>query len=51
MSPSARQKSERILVEGENVVPAVHAVLDKMAVFSEQVRSGAVAGIHRETHS
>lgn len=26
-------------VDGENVVPGVHAVLDKMAAFSEQVRS------------
>jgi len=29
-----------ITVDGENVVPAVHAVLDKMADFSERVRSG-----------
>lgn len=29
-----------IEVEGENVVPAVHAVLDKMAEFARQVRSG-----------
>ncbi|MFJ8105182.1 glucose-6-phosphate isomerase [Streptomyces sp. NPDC096132] len=31
-------------VDGENVVPAVHAVLDKMADFSERVRSGAWTG-------
>ncbi|MFF1560040.1 glucose-6-phosphate isomerase [Streptomyces sp. NPDC058279] len=31
-------------VDGENVVPAVHAVLDKMAAFSEQVRSGEWTG-------
>ncbi|WP_406198713.1 glucose-6-phosphate isomerase [Kitasatospora sp. NBC_01560] len=31
-------------VDGENVVPAVHAVLDKMAAFSEQVRSGEWRG-------
>ncbi|MFJ4962015.1 glucose-6-phosphate isomerase [Streptomyces sp. NPDC088729] len=31
-------------VDGENVVPAVHAVLDKMAAFSEQVRSGRWTG-------
>ncbi|MFC6985733.1 glucose-6-phosphate isomerase [Streptomyces cirratus] len=31
-------------VDGENVVPAVHAVLDKMAAFSEQVRSGKWTG-------
>ena len=29
-----------ILVDGENVVPQVHAVLDKMADFSNRVRSG-----------
>jgi glucose-6-phosphate isomerase len=29
-----------ILVEGQNVVPEVHAVLDRMSAFSEQVRSG-----------
>jgi glucose-6-phosphate isomerase len=29
-----------IVVDGENVVPRVHAVLDKMARFSERVRSG-----------
>src|SRR6201981_3768003 len=28
-----------IVVDGENVVPQVHAVLDKMADFSERVRS------------
>lgn len=31
-------------VDGENVVPAVHAVLDKMAAFSEKVRSGEWTG-------
>ncbi|MFF0298295.1 glucose-6-phosphate isomerase [Kitasatospora sp. NPDC004615] len=31
-------------VDGENIVPAVHAVLDKMADFSERVRSGAWTG-------
>ncbi len=29
-----------IMVDGENVVPAVHAVLDKMAAFSDRIRSG-----------
>jgi glucose-6-phosphate isomerase len=33
-----------ILVDGENVVPQVHAVLDKMAEFSSRVRSGAWTG-------
>ncbi|KPI21633.1 Glucose-6-phosphate isomerase [Actinobacteria bacterium OV450] len=31
-------------VDGENVVPGVHAVLDKMAAFSDQVRSGQWTG-------
>ncbi|GAA1398721.1 glucose-6-phosphate isomerase [Kitasatospora putterlickiae] len=31
-------------VDGENVVPAVHAVLDKMAAFAEQVRGGEWRG-------
>ncbi|KOV36074.1 glucose-6-phosphate isomerase [Streptomyces sp. XY431] len=33
-----------IEVDGENVVPAVHAVLDRMAAFAEQVRSGEWRG-------
>ncbi|MFJ9925395.1 glucose-6-phosphate isomerase [Streptomyces misionensis] len=33
-----------IEVDGENVVPKVHAVLDKMAGFAERVRSGAWTG-------
>src|SRR5487761_2065771 len=33
-----------IVVDGENVVPQVHAVLDKMADFSERVRNGAWKG-------
>ncbi|MEW2452509.1 glucose-6-phosphate isomerase [Streptomyces parvulus] len=31
-------------VDGENVVPKVHAVLDRMAAFSDQVRSGEWTG-------
>ncbi|BCL31447.1 glucose-6-phosphate isomerase [Streptomyces aurantiacus] len=31
-------------VDGENVVPAVHAVLDKMSGFAERVRSGEWTG-------
>ncbi|MFD9093417.1 glucose-6-phosphate isomerase [Streptomyces collinus] len=31
-------------VDGENVVPAVHAVLDKMAGFADRVRSGEWTG-------
>ncbi len=37
-------KDEVIVVDGENVVPEVHAVLDKMADFSNRVRSGAWQG-------
>ena len=37
-------KSESILVDGVDVVPEVHAVLDKMAAFAEQIRSGAWLG-------
>jgi glucose-6-phosphate isomerase len=37
-------KSESIFVDGEDVVPGVHAVLDKMAAFAERVRSGAWKG-------
>jgi glucose-6-phosphate isomerase len=33
-----------IIVDGENVVPWVHAVLDKMAEFATRVRSGAWKG-------
>jgi glucose-6-phosphate isomerase len=33
-----------ILVDGENVVPEVHAVLDRMANFANRVRSGAWHG-------
>ncbi|MGW8991110.1 glucose-6-phosphate isomerase [Streptomyces zhihengii] len=33
-----------IEVDGENVVPAVHAVLDRMAAFSERIRSGEWTG-------
>ncbi|MFE3742139.1 glucose-6-phosphate isomerase [Streptomyces sp. NPDC059096] len=31
-------------VDGENVVPAVHAVLDRMATFADQVRNGEWTG-------
>jgi len=33
-----------IVVDGKNVVPEVHAVLDKMTEFSDRVRSGAWKG-------
>jgi glucose-6-phosphate isomerase len=37
-------RGERILVDGRNVVEDVHAVLDRMAAFSDSVRSGAWIG-------
>jgi glucose-6-phosphate isomerase len=37
-------KGQSILVDGENVVPGVHAVLDRMADFSDRVRGGAWLG-------
>jgi glucose-6-phosphate isomerase len=37
-------KEASIVVDGENVVPEVHAVLDRMAEFSDRVRSGAWRG-------
>ena len=37
-------KDASIVVDGKNVVPEVHAVLDKMGEFSDRVRSGAWKG-------
>src|SRR5262245_38992005 len=37
-------RDEVIEVDGENVVPEVHAVLDKMADFARRVRDGAWTG-------
>ena len=37
-------KDESIMVEGKNVVPEVHAVLDQMTGFANQVRSGQWRG-------
>ncbi len=37
-------KGARILVDGKNVVPHVHAVLAKMERFSKRIRSGAWQG-------
>ena len=37
-------KGASIVVDGENVVPEVHAVLDKMTGFSNRVRSGEWKG-------
>jgi glucose-6-phosphate isomerase len=37
-------RGAKIFVDGKNVVPEVHAVLDKMEAFSKRVRSGAWKG-------
>jgi len=37
-------KDATIVVDGKNVVPEVHAVLNKMSNFSNRVRSGAFTG-------
>ena len=37
-------RGESILVDGQDVVPGVHAVLDKMSDFSNRVRSGEWKG-------
>jgi glucose-6-phosphate isomerase len=37
-------KGEKIVVDGEDVVPAVHEVLDRMSAFSDRIRSGAWKG-------
>jgi glucose-6-phosphate isomerase len=39
-------RSDRILVDGRDVVPDVHAVLDRMATFTDRVRNGDWKG-HR----
>ena len=39
-------RSERIFVDGHDVVPDVHAVLDRMSDFSDRVRNGDWKG-HR----
>ncbi|MGA9851917.1 MAG: glucose-6-phosphate isomerase [Gammaproteobacteria bacterium] len=37
-------RNERILVDGVDVVPEVHKVLDRMAMFSQQIRNGQWRG-------
>ncbi len=37
-------KGVSVVVDGEDVVPKVHAVLDKMAVFADKLRSGQWKG-------
>ena len=41
-------RNASILVDGEDVVPAVHEVLARMAAFAEQVRGGAWKGVTGE---
>ncbi|MBV8629549.1 MAG: glucose-6-phosphate isomerase [Silvibacterium sp.] len=38
------RKGEKIFVDGEDVVPEVHEVLDRMSAFSDRVRSGEWKG-------
>src|SRR3981189_1032548 len=37
-------RGESIVLDGEDVVPGVHAVLDKMSIFADRVRSGEWKG-------
>ncbi len=37
-------RNAKVIVDGKNVVPEVHAVLDKMGAFANRVRSGAWKG-------
>ena len=37
-------RGQHIFVDGKDVVPDVHSVLDRMAAFSDEVRSGAWTG-------
>ena len=37
-------RTESIVVDGTNVVPGVHEVLDRMSAFADRVRSGACTG-------
>ena len=38
------KRGQRILLDGVDVVPAVHEVLDRMAAFADQVRDGTWRG-------
>ena len=42
--PPRAPRGQSILVDGEDVVPEVHEVLDRMAAFAERVRSGGWTG-------
>ena len=43
-SPSAAPRVEKVVVDGQDVVPEVHAVLDKNVHFAERVRGGQWTG-------
>ena len=38
-------RGQQIVLDGVDVVPGVHAVLDRMAAFADQVRDGTCAAI------
>ena len=44
MSRCARRRATKSLVDGDDVVPEVHEVLDAMAEFADAVRSGRARG-------
>ena len=50
-SPCGRRADEQIEVDGDDVVPEVHEVLDRMGEFAGKVRSGRLAGRHRRSAS
>ena len=43
-------RGQRILVDGQDVVPDVHAVLDKMADFADPRAQRRLEGPHRQAH-
>ena len=40
-----REKGDEVLVDGENVMPQVHEVLDRMYAFADSVRDGSWTGV------
>ena len=49
-SRCARRATQSILVDGKNVVPEVHEVLDRMADFRRPRAQRRVEGLHRQAH-
>lgn len=39
-----KPRSEKLLLDGKDIIPDIHAVLDRMGVFAERVRSGEWRG-------